>query len=488
MSIAKLKIKAEYRPNSQGPGPLDPPHITEVADQSQTWMLGKYYSFQHLAETLKFAGLDDMTPVELKIGLSEIERTGFSFLAAHLKLKMETHFPRALLSPEKQLDTHPWADCLRAFEEAFKDVEQATIYFVDDEHHLVSSHRTKKLILRQTGVDDVIFDNIEDGAVDAVSTMFDNDLPDRFRLVAQDVNCQGRNASELLADLSGAQQDGVGQDGYGKHLLARLEKALHDTPETPQKDSETMRIPALNIFARRGVAPCAMSEADRYNVSVVRGSGFDWLEQDFMDPQIMAEALYLQFGAGDVSLMLDATDTNTRNDSLAALCNTLTEEIHDDLAEDIDADDLEATSDAFDLHPWAKMREALYDVSPDMTGDKIMRLYAVNEEGHLTYAETAHQYLVRLDGEEAVTFKDPEEAMQHMLNRQSEAVTLRVVTLEQICEGKDMEALSDDLTDAVMAGIPDIDDDARADDFDNHPMAQLRDATMELEQPTDPSP
>jgi hypothetical protein len=238
----------------------------------------------------------------------------------------------------------------------------------------------------------------------------------------------------------------------------------------------------------------SMADAKLFEILEVTGDpDFDWLNSSYPSAEIAAEALYLAIGTQEHSVQIDAQDVCVRSDKgIADLCNTLTEAIHIDLEDydKLDTDNLEATSDAFDAHAWAKVRAALYDVSPEMTGDKIMRLYAVNEEGHLTYAETAHQYLVKLDGDDPITFIEPEEAMQHMLNRQSEAICLRAVTMEQICEGQNMEALSEDLTDAVMDGIPDIDDDdARVDDFDNHPMSQLRDATMELEVPeADPEP
>lgn len=203
--------------------------------------------------------------------------------------------------------------------------------------------------------------------------------------------------------------------------------------------------------------------------------------KDFTCFDTLAELIRDQAILQNASLIIAAEGRTLRAPDFPAMVERLTELIHEDLDDEGIEDDPELRSDAFDDHPWAPLREAFWAAEPKIRGEDSIRLEAVSD-GALCNMDAAKGWRVTGPGGEEVTFDAEEDAAREVRDRlQGRNLSLRIVSLDHVFECADIDEACEELTQAISDGIPSIEEeDARDDDFDNHPLTPIRDALVDV--------
>lgn len=203
--------------------------------------------------------------------------------------------------------------------------------------------------------------------------------------------------------------------------------------------------------------------------------------RDFSAIDAAAEILRNQAQIHDAKLVIDAQFRRIFADDFPAMVERMTEIIHDDLEDEGVDDNPEARADAFEEHPWANLRDALWAAEPKVRGEDCIRLEAVTDE-ELRTVEEATSWRVSGPGGDTVTFEDEESAAQDVGRRhRGTNLAIRLVSVDRIFECENIDQLCEDLTEAISDDIPSIEEeDARDDDFDNHPLSPIRDALVDV--------
>lgn len=201
----------------------------------------------------------------------------------------------------------------------------------------------------------------------------------------------------------------------------------------------------------------------------------------YRDLDLMAEALRDLAERTGAEIHIDATDLRIFAADVPDLVESLTTEIHNALEEDGSPDDPEARAEAFDAHAWAPLREALWAAEPRIRGEDCLRIEAISG-GALGSIEALTGWRVSGDGGEPAIYEDEEELALEVARRMDAGnLSIRFVSLEHVIEVEDVDALCEALTETIVDDIPSIEEeDARDDDFDNHPLCPIRDALVEV--------
>ena len=201
----------------------------------------------------------------------------------------------------------------------------------------------------------------------------------------------------------------------------------------------------------------------------------------YNDLDLMAEALRDLSARSGAAIHLDATDLRIFASDLPDLIESLTTEIHDALGEDGAPDDPESRADAFDAHAWAPLREALWAAEPRIRGADSLRIEAVLGDA-LGSVDNLTGWRLSGDGGDPVTYEDEGELAREVARRLAAGnLSVRLVSLEHVIETADIDELCEALTCAIVDDIPSIEEeDARDDDFDNHPLCLIRDALVDV--------
>lgn len=195
----------------------------------------------------------------------------------------------------------------------------------------------------------------------------------------------------------------------------------------------------------------------------------------------LAELIRDQAGLQNASIIIAQEGRVLTTTDFPAMVERLTELIHEDLDDEGVDDDPEARVDAFDNHPWAPLREAFWAAEPKIRGEDCIRLEAVSN-GAISHIENARSWRVSGPGGEAITFEAEEDAAREVCERMgARDLSLRIVSLDHVFECGDIDDACEDLTAAISDDIPSIEEeDARDDDFDNHPLSPIRDALVDV--------
>lgn len=195
----------------------------------------------------------------------------------------------------------------------------------------------------------------------------------------------------------------------------------------------------------------------------------------------LAELIRDQASLQNASLIIVAGGRTLSAPDFQAMVERLTELIHEDLDDEGVEDDPELRSDAFDDHPWAPLREAFWAAEPKIRGEDSIRLEAVSD-GALCTMDAAKGWRVTGPGGEEAVFEAEEDAARDVRDRlQGRNLSLRIVSLDHVFECADIDEACEELTEAISDGIPSIEEeDARDDDFDNHPLTPIRDALVDV--------
>ena len=195
---------------------------------------------------------------------------------------------------------------------------------------------------------------------------------------------------------------------------------------------------------------------------------------------LLSEALRDLTERSGTAILLDAADLRIHARDFPDLVESLTTEIHKAIEEAGGSDDPEENAEAFESHPWAPLREALWAAEPKIRGEDCLRLEALSGDG-IGSIDAVTAWRVRGGGEPA-RFEDEEELAQEVARRmETSNLSIRLVCLEHVLESEDIDHLCMALTEVIVDDIPSIEEeDARVDDFDNHPLAPIRDALVDV--------
>lgn len=201
----------------------------------------------------------------------------------------------------------------------------------------------------------------------------------------------------------------------------------------------------------------------------------------YRDLDLMAEALRDLSERNGAAIHLDATDLRIFATDFPDLVESLTTEIHNALEDAGVPDDPEACAEAFDAHAWAPLREAFWGAEPRIRGEDCLRIEALSGDA-LGSIDALTGWRVSGDGGAPAIFEDEEELACEVARRLAEGdLSVRLVTLEHVIEVEDIDALCEALTETIADDIPSIEEeDARDDDFDNHPLCPIRDALVDV--------
>lgn len=237
----------------------------------------------------------------------------------------------------------------------------------------------------------------------------------------------------------------------------------------------------IEVTARKDGTACSILDAvDSWNMKWEGDKRGSVSEMNFRNIDTMAEALRDLAIRSQYAIKIVTTDFTMQTKTLPRLVEYLTTLIHDIIDDDVPADDPEAREVAFDAHPWAPLREALWAAEPRIRGEDCLRLEALSGDaiGSID-AVTAW----RISGAGAPAVLEDEQAVAQEVARRmaSGNLSIRLICLEHVIEVADIDELCEELTCVIADGIPSIDEeDARDDDFDNHPLTPIRDALVDV--------
>lgn len=201
----------------------------------------------------------------------------------------------------------------------------------------------------------------------------------------------------------------------------------------------------------------------------------------YMDLDLLAESLRDVSERSGAAIHLDATDLRILATDFPDLVESLTTGIHNALEDAGVPDDPEARAEAFDAHAWAPLREALWAAEPRIRGADCLRIEARSGDA-LGSIDALTGWRISGDGNAPETYEDEAALAQDVARRLAAGgLSVRLISLEHVIEVEDIDSLCEALTETIADDIPSIEEeDARDDDFDNHPLCPIRDALVDV--------
>jgi hypothetical protein len=242
-----------------------------------------------------------------------------------------------------------------------------------------------------------------------------------------------------------------------------------------------MQTIVAEALGAEGMPGVAVAEAGSWRIERLPAEG-DAVEIGVFEcVDVVAEALGDASRVREAQICVKALDLVLQSNGLLDLCDDVTNVMHRQMDGAGLSNDPEERENYFDAHPWAMLREALVSACPDYGGDDVIRVMAIRG-GEIARAEGAEAWRVSGPGGEAEELEEARDAataaaMRHARTERS----IRVVTLDGVAEGLDLDGITDELTGLILDGIPDIEDeDARVDDFDCHQLSEIREAFADI--------
>lgn len=242
-----------------------------------------------------------------------------------------------------------------------------------------------------------------------------------------------------------------------------------------------MQIIILSPLDQTGAPRGDVAAATSWAINRLPEDGETVLVGTFSDLEVTAETLRHESLRHDAGILVRFDDLVVQSKDFLDFCEDLTTRIHQAMDEAGAPDDLEARSDLFDAHPWAALREALVSSSPEYGGEDVIRVTAIRAEA-IASADGAEAWRVSGPGGPEEDFEAVPDAATSVAMRQARTeASIRVITGDGVAEAADLDGIVDVLTEMISDGIPDLEEeDARDDDFDCHPLSEIREAFADL--------
>jgi hypothetical protein len=201
----------------------------------------------------------------------------------------------------------------------------------------------------------------------------------------------------------------------------------------------------------------------------------------YLDLEVMAETLRHESLRHDAGILVRFDDLLVQSKDFLDLCENMTTRIHQAMDDAGAPDDPEARSDLFDAHPWAALREALVSSSPEYGGEDVIRVTAIRGDA-IASTDGAEAWRVSGPGGPEEDFEAAPDAATSVAMRLARTqAPIRVITGDGVAEAADLDGIVDVLTGMISDVIPDLEEnDARDDDFDCHPLSEIREAFADL--------